>query len=300
MDPVTHGLTGVALSNLFPKKKATFTVLLVASLAPDFDYITRIWGVDAFLRYHRGITHGIIALFVIPLLLGIFANWRVGKNFLYYIFISFVGYGTHLVMDLTNQYPTRILSPLDWSQYSLDLTFIIDPYVVGGLILCIILTAKKSARKRTITAIILLCMVMYMSTRFYLKNRTEDFLRTQLDEYHYRLSPLPNDFSRWWFSTHSDDTYKVGFVDLLTRSVCVQREFLYSEDEPEIRESKQLKTVKNFLYFARSPLPLIERKDDETIVTWLELSYFFIPGDHFIARVRFDDLGRAVEEYFRF
>lgn len=300
MDPVTHGLTGAVISNIFPKRKATLALMLIASLAPDVDYITRLWGLDIFLRYHRGLTHGVLSLILFSLFAGIITSTIIRKGFFYYMMLSFTGYGIHLLMDLTNQYPTRILSPIDWSKYSLNLTFIIDPYIIGALIVALALIRRKKANKRRIAAVLLILITLYVSTRAYLKNATEAFLRTQLDEYHYSLSPLPNDFSRWWFVTKSDNTYRAGIVDLLTKSVCVQKEFVYSEEEPEIRESKQIRTVRNFLYFARFPLPQIERRDDETTVTWRELSYSFMPGDHFIARVRFDGKGRAVEEYFRF
>jgi inner membrane protein len=301
MDPVTHGLTGIFLSNLFPgKKKLSLLVLFFASMAPDIDYITRIGGLDVFLRYHRGITHGILALFVVSILTGIIVRWFTGKGFLYPALLAFFGYGVHLLMDLTNQYPTRILSPLDWTGYSLDLTFIISPYVTGGVLLGIVLTLRKRSRKVLVTLTISLLLLVYFGTRFYLKGAAEEFLRTKLDEYHYHLSPLPNDFLRWWFVTRSGDGYKTGVVDLFTKRVYLHDRLIYSETEPEIRESKQLRTVRNFLYFSRFPYPEIRKTGGETIVTWRELGYAYIPGDHFIARIRFDRLGRAVEEYFRF
>ncbi|NOX20708.1 MAG: hypothetical protein GXO99_05535, partial [Nitrospirae bacterium] len=49
MDPITHGLTGAALSYIPPKRQKTMLVMILASLAPDIDYITRLWGVDIFL-----------------------------------------------------------------------------------------------------------------------------------------------------------------------------------------------------------------------------------------------------------
>lgn len=127
MDPITHTLAGATIFNLGFKRRFALWVILISSIAPDFDYITRLWGIDVFLRYHRGITHGILALFIIPLLIGLIFGHK--KGFFYYTFLSFTAYALHLFLDLTNQYGTRILSPLDWEQYSLDLVFIIDPYV---------------------------------------------------------------------------------------------------------------------------------------------------------------------------
>jgi inner membrane protein len=301
MDPVTHGFTGALLSRAFsPKTKHILLVLVIASLLPDIDYITRFLGTDIFLRYHRGITHGIAAMVLAPLSVGIVARSITGYGFLYYTAVSFLGYGLHLLMDLTTQYPIRILSPLDWYGYSLDLAFIIDPYVSGAVLLGVVLSMRRRARRRLVVAVVISFLIIYMGGRFYLKNRAEAYLRTQLDEYHYRLCPLPNDFLRWWFVVNSGNTYKVGFVDLFTRSVCIKKVFIYSEEQPEIKETKTLRTVRNFLYFAKAPYAEFIKKDEGALVKWYELSYYFLPGEHFVATVEFDRLGRVTKEEFRF
>ncbi|VAX33445.1 Hypothetical protein SAV1869 [hydrothermal vent metagenome] len=300
MDPVTHILTGTLLSKCFPKRKGSLATLVFAANAPDLDYITYLWGADVFLRYHRGITHGIGCLVLFSLLMGFLMHGIFRKGFIYFSVISFAGYGSHLILDLFNRYPVRIFSPLDWSKYSLDILFVIDPYITGALLVGVILTMKKDNMRRLIAVATMILMSLYVAGRFYLKGMAEDFLRTRMDEYHYHLFPLPNDFLRWWFVTNSGKIYKVGTVDLFTRRVSVNDKFIYSEKAPEIKESKQLRVVRNFLYFSRFPLPGIKREGDETIVTWRELSYSFLPGEQFIARVKFDKTGRAVQEYIKF
>jgi|Deesub1362B_J571_1020462.scaffolds.fasta_scaffold00082_81 inner membrane protein len=301
MDPITHGFTGALLSRAFsPRHKNILLILIIASLLPDIDYITRFLGADIFLRYHRGITHGIGAMVLTPLVIGTVARSLTGEGFLYYTGAGFLGYSLHLLMDLTTQYPIRILSPLDWYGYSLDLAFIVDPYVSGAVLLGLLLSMRKKAKRRLIVAVVLLFLIVYMGVRFYLKNQAEAYLRTQLDEYHYRLCPLPNDFLRWWFVVKSGNTYKVGFVDLFTRSVCIKKEFTYSEARPEIKETKTLRTVRNFLYFAKAPYAEFVKKGGGALVKWYELSYYFLPGEHFVAIIEFDRLGRVTREEFRF
>jgi len=112
MDPLTHALSGAVIHQLGFKRKAALFVLIFSAIAPDLDYITRFWGADIFLRYHRGITHGVLALVLFPAIIA-FIFRKKGGFFYYYYSISFIAYGTHLLMDLTNQYGTRILSPLD-------------------------------------------------------------------------------------------------------------------------------------------------------------------------------------------
>jgi inner membrane protein len=298
MDPVTHALTGAAINQLGFKRKASLAVLLISSLAPDLDYVTRFWGADVFLRYHRGITHGVAALFVVPIIIAIIFGHKNG--FFYYFFISLLGYGTHLFMDLTTQYGTRIMSPLDWEPYSLDLTFIIDPYIILGLLACVILGWRNKKRAPVIAAVTLALMVSYFGLRHYLHDEARDFLKTKLDANTYKMCPLPNDFLRWWFVARSGDEFMIGFADLFTQRVCVQDRYKINPGDPFIKRSEELSAVKNFLYFARYPFAEVRKEGDRTVVIWRELSFSFRAGDHFVTKVVFDKYGRVLSSGFSF
>lgn len=298
MDPITHSLAGVTIAQLGFKKKAAFWVLLISSIAPDVDYITRFWGTDIFLRYHRGITHGIIALFTIPLIIALIFVFK--KSFFYYYFLSFLGYSAHILMDLTNQYGTRILSPLDWNPYALDITFIIDPYISIGLLLCVIFCIFNRKKAVVISASTIILLLVYTGGRYYLHNKTKDFLKTRVEANTYKICPLPNDFTRWWFITKSGSEIKTGFADLFTQRICIQDIFTLTEKDPLIERSKDTRAVKNFLRFANFPYPEIKKDKDRTIVTWRELAYSFMPGDHFIAKVIFDENEKILKSEFKF
>jgi inner membrane protein len=298
MDPVTHALSGIVIRQLGFKKKAALFVLIFSAIAPDLDYVTRLWGVDVFLRYHRGITHGILALFVFPAIVALI--FRKKGGFFYYYFISFLAYGAHLLMDLTNQYGTRILSPLDWNQYSLDLTFIIDPYITIGLLLCIIAGRLNKTRAALIAVITMILLVAYIGGRAYLQNEARQFLKTKVDANIYKVYPLPNDFLRWWFITKSGHEINAGFVDLFTQRVCIHEKYYLDNNDPAIAESKKSRVIQNFLYFARHPYAEVKRENNRTIVTWRELSYSFMAGEGFSAKVVMDKNGKIIESYFKF
>jgi inner membrane protein len=298
MDPITHGLAGVTIYHLGFRRKHAIWVLLFSSIAPDFDYITRFWGMDIFLRYHRGITHGVLALFVVPIIIGFIFGYR--KGFLYYFFIAFLGYGAHLFMDLTNQYGTRILSPLDWQQYSLNLTFIIDPYITIGLLLSVILCKFNKEKAVSIALITVFLFISYTAGRYYLYNKTRDFLKEKLDANTYNLCPLPNDFLRWWFVVRSGDEVKVGFADLFTQRVCIQETYRIAEKDPFIERSKRTRIVKNFLYFAKYPYAEVKSEKGKIEVIWRELSYSFFAREHFVAKVVFDKQGNILSSYLKF
>jgi inner membrane protein len=298
MDPLTHALSGAVLHQLGFKRKAALFVLIFSAIAPDLDYITRLWGTDVFLRYHRGITHGILALALFPAIMAFI--FRKKGGFFYYYSISFLAYGAHLLMDLTNQYGTRMLSPLDWNQYSLDLTFIIDPYITIGLLLCVII--GKVNKRRAVAAAIctVLLFAVYIGGRAYLQKETKQFLKTKVDANIYKVYPLPNDFLRWWFITKSGDEIDTGFVDLFTKRVCIQDKYRMDNSDHAIIESRKNRVVQNFLYFAKYPYAEVKTENSKTIVIWKELAYSFMAGESFVAKVVMDKNGKVIESYFKF
>ncbi len=298
MDPVTHALSGIALKNLGFRRKGALGVALFASIAPDLDYITRFWGTDVFLRYHRGITHSVFALLAVSIAIGLILGLK--KGFFYYFFLSALSYGLHLFLDLTNQYGTRVLSPLDWRPFSLDITFIIDPYILAGLLISAVLCLRNKKKAARFAAFTMALLAVYMGGRYYLHGKARDFLGANMRDYTCKVVPLPNDFTRWWFVARSKDDIKVGFSDLFTKRLCVQESYPPTPEDPAIEKSKETRAVKNFLYFAKYPYADVKRHDGMTEVRWRELSFSFIPGEHFVARVVTDDTGRVVSSGFEF
>ncbi|MDP2167428.1 MAG: metal-dependent hydrolase [Thermodesulfovibrionales bacterium] len=298
MDPVTHALAGITIKNLGFKRRAALWVALFASVAPDLDYITRFWGVDVFLRYHRGITHGILALLAVSLVIGLIFGLR--KGFLYYFSLSALAYGFHILLDLINQYGVRLMSPLNWQAYSLDLAFIIDPYVSIGLLAGVVFAAFNKKRAVAAAYFTLMFFGLYAGGRYYLHEKAEDFLRHRLDESTCTVCPLPNDFLRWWFVARSKDGVRVGFADMFTGRICFQETYPPPASDPLIEMSKQDRVVKNFLYFAKYPYPEVKRQNGAVTVKWKELSYSFMADEHFTATVVMDEKGRVLKSYFKF
>ncbi|GBE31190.1 hypothetical protein BMS3Bbin05_00087 [bacterium BMS3Bbin05] len=300
MDPVTHTLTGITLSNFAPKRRAFFWILVISSVLPDIDYVTRIPGLDVFLRYHRGITHGILAVILVPLLLSLVFRIIYGSGFFHFFLFSFIGYSIHILMDLTNQYGTRVLSPFDWHQYSLGLTFIIEPYVTLTLITAVIATKVFRKKPILISLIAFLCISGYVAGKYVLKGVAESFLKDRIESEEVYLAPLPNDFLRWWYVARTSDKIQTGMVDLFTQRVYLHDNLVYSDDDPLIVRSRETRVVRNFLYFARFPYPSVFTKEKYTLVEWRELSYAYIPGRHFVADVIFDQNGAVIDSSFRF
>ena len=70
MDNLTHSLVGAILGQLGLKKKSGLAMptLIIPANLPDIDAACAVYGVES-LSMRRGITHGPIALLLLPLIL---------------------------------------------------------------------------------------------------------------------------------------------------------------------------------------------------------------------------------------
>ncbi|MCS7203753.1 MAG: metal-dependent hydrolase [Thermodesulfovibrio sp.] len=282
MDPLTHSLTGFTLSKLITKKKILLFVLILSSLIPDIDVLLRIYNKELFLTYHRGVTHGVFALILFPLIPATLLYKKTG--FLKTYFISFLGYLTHILLDLTNQYGTKILSPIDNTSYNLSLTFIVDPYILLPLLFAVGVSIKLKKQAKFLYVIALVFIASYITTKAYLKVEAKEFLKQKIEAHQYRVYPLPNDFLRWWFVARFHEEYTTGFVDLFTKRVYIDEKYKIKNDEA-ILKSKESKAVRVFLSFAKHPVAVIKKEGDSVLVLWKELAYGFLPNDRFTVKV---------------
>jgi inner membrane protein len=242
MDPLTHGLAGAVVRKLGFKWKGAFFVLVVASIAPDIDYITMLIGKDVFLKYHRGITHGLPALFAVSASVLIL----IGLNMkgIYYSALTFIGYGLHIVFDVVTHHGVRIFYPLDHQFYSLYIIPGIDPYISIGLLMSLILTRMNKDKARIIALATILIVVSYVGVRKHYRDGAFELLRSSRNEYIVSsICPLPNDFLRWWFVARDGDGIKTGFADLFMNEVYLHKKYPSQVKDPVIEATKQLSEV---------------------------------------------------------
>ncbi len=160
MDNLTHSLVGVMLAragldrthayadpndpaSLGAARKQRFTLMMVlAANVPDIDGFPFFYDPLEYLEIHRGPTH---AFFFLPLmaLLPIAVVWAVNRRrpsaLLYWWFASMIAVASHLLLDWTNVYGIRMLSPFSGEWLHLDMTNLIDPFI--WLILLVALAA---------------------------------------------------------------------------------------------------------------------------------------------------------------
>jgi inner membrane protein len=158
MDNLTHSLIGAALGQAGLKRKTGLAMptLIIAANIPDIDGVCMILGTVS-LAMRRGLTHGPIALLVLPLLLTgamiAFDRWqaRRGKRPKgrlpvrpgWLLALAYVGCLSHPLFDWMNSYGIRLLEPFSHRWYYGDALFIVDPWLLAILATGIWLSRRR-------------------------------------------------------------------------------------------------------------------------------------------------------------
>lgn len=102
--------------------------VLIGAEMPDFDFVIRYWGGDvAYLRHHRGPTHGLAVLPAEAALIAWSLRWvwpavPFGSLFLW----SLLGCLSHVLFDMGNDYGTQALWPFSGRRIARDIIPIVD------------------------------------------------------------------------------------------------------------------------------------------------------------------------------
>jgi inner membrane protein len=137
VDPLTHLATGVICSQLVstPSRWWATVAGAIFALLPDIDYLFIYWDRLAFIRYHRGFTHSLVALPLFALAGALAGRFLGGPRwFKPLLILGLVVLSTHLLLDLATSYGTQLLSPFFRKRFALDWIFIIDPYFTALLL----------------------------------------------------------------------------------------------------------------------------------------------------------------------
>jgi membrane-bound metal-dependent hydrolase YbcI (DUF457 family) len=145
MDPITHGITGALLGKgLFSGRQgrvATFAATLGA-VFPDVDIVAEAISRDplAIVKYHRGITHSFVALPFFAALLAWLTRVVIRRrgieapSWAMLTLIYGVGIASHIFLDGTTSFGTRMWAPISEKRVAWDLMFIID-FVLSSCVL---------------------------------------------------------------------------------------------------------------------------------------------------------------------
>jgi len=150
LDNLTHSLAGAVLGQMGLKKKTGLgmATLIIAANIPDIDAVATLLGGVQHLAIRRGITHGPIAMLLLPLVLtGImiwFDRWQMRRGKRpsdrlpihrgWLLALAYIGCLSHPALDWLNSYGIRLLEPFSSQWFYGDSIFIIDIWIWAALI----------------------------------------------------------------------------------------------------------------------------------------------------------------------
>ncbi len=171
MDNVTHTLFALTLARtpLGRAGRGTTAALVLASNVPDIDIVTALGGTDAYLKWHRGPTHGPLGVLGLGLLVAGVVHLAMNRQrrgpaetpaapFRMLCAVAIIGVFGHVLMDLPTSYGTRVLAPFDWHWFAVDWMPIIDVYLLFALTAGLLFGQLSAESRRRNAAIVLALM----------------------------------------------------------------------------------------------------------------------------------------------
>jgi inner membrane protein len=145
LDNLTHSLVGALLGRMGAKRLSprAMPALIVSANLPDIDSFIAPWLGLSGRTFHRGFTHGVGGLLVMPFVTAaIILLWnklrpsKEGPLKLGGLLLAcFIGTLSHPALDYLNTYGVRLLEPFSHRWFYGDTLFIVDPWIWLMLIL---------------------------------------------------------------------------------------------------------------------------------------------------------------------
>lgn len=235
MDPLTHGVIGLAISAFSGDPVTLLSPIslgcALGAMSPDVDIVTKLKGDYVYLKYHRGVSHSIPALFILAgaITLGLsifFQEFNFSRVFLW----TLIGCFSHTFFDVLNSYGTKLFMPFSKKKSMVGILMLYDPVVT---ILCILLIFVGE-NTLIFNAGVILSFILYIIVRLYMKHYASALINEMYSKNFdiHEISVLPSlmAFHKWDFIVNTEEYHLVGQVNIITRCVSERKRLKKSDD----------------------------------------------------------------------
>ena len=302
MDPICHTLVGAALGSTGLERTTRFgraTLILGANL-PDVDLISYGWGDTAALEFRRGVTHGIPALLILPVLLA-GAMMLCGRrsraggpsqttDFKWLLALSAISVASHPALDFLNVYGVRWLMPFDATWFYGDTLYIVDPWMWAVLAIAL-LFARLRRHNGTLplftrpAVLGLLVAFTYISAMAIGNSISRHIVESELSSAEiprFMVAPHPVTPFRRSVVIDGESAYRLGTVELLPRPRFWLEDRLVPRGEsPASDRAAATRVGRAFLSWARFPFFESDDPRDPSVVYILDARYTLSREDTF-------------------
>ncbi len=231
MDPITHGLIGLALAkftgNDISISDAATVSIVIGSIFPDVDIVFQKWGDYVYLKNHRGLTHSILGITISAAFLAVLLSFFFKGTGINELFVwSFFGGLSHSAFDLLNSYGAKLLWPFCNKKFSLGILNSFDPLFFLTLTSCII---SKPAYKTLALIVFISYIFLRILMKWFVSNELHKNYTTECGKV--SLLPSLTSLFRWHFVLEEPDRNVVGEKNILKRNIKIFKVFDKMEDE---------------------------------------------------------------------
>lgn len=285
MDTASHLLFGATLAGLayldpvVAENPTVATAVLVGTLvgshAPDLDALIRIKGFASYIRYHRGITHSVLALFIWPAVISVPLMWTFdlqGHWFTIYAW-TFLSILLHVILDTLNAYGVQSLRPMVKEWIHLDILSIFDPFLFIVHSLGLVLwqgfgwqptllfpwVYGGSLGYIVIKAIYHQVLVMYVKKQF-------SYIGTC------QVVPTLQWF-HWLFVFETENEFYAGRI--IGTHIILEEEYPKTEAHPIIQATMHIDGVRAFLQFAQRVHVTYQQNPHGYEVRWSDVRFWY-------------------------
>jgi inner membrane protein len=327
MDPLTHIVVNIAAGRAGLNKvtRLATPMLIVTSIAADFDWLTALVGPRAFLQGHRTITDSLCGAAAIAILTALCFALGTRKHsaspirFFRALIVCSIGAALHTFFDLTNSYGMKLLWPVSDKWYALDSVSQFDVIILvilaAGILLPMLFRLvgeEIGAQRKTkgvFSAVFALALVFaYVGARYILHERAVTLINSRLYNGAPPLSAgtFPDSPSPFhWAGVITTETTMlraevpviVGVYDPFAAKIIYK-----PEESPALDAARVSATASIFLNFARFPRAHVERTDRgyHVEITDMRFEIGTPPAHSMAAVIDLDDRAKVVHEELRF
>jgi len=310
MDNLTHSLAGAVLGQIGLKKKTGLgmATLIIAANVPDIDAFAVLLGGQHHLAIRRGITHGPIAMAILPFLLAGLMIWfdrwqtkrgkrpadRLPLHKGWLLALAYIGTLSHPALDWLNSYGVRVLEPFSSTWIAGDTIFIIDIWIWIALIAGFWISRRREKQgianwqRPAWISFTAICAYIFANGAItgVAESRTTQWLKseTSIEPELVVANPLPVMFWKRAMLWRSAELYGGEDFDLFSSDMAKFRNqggnlgTPHMLNHPAVAKAGEIDPeVKAYLFWSRMPVVTVEDKDDNYLVT-LRDQRFMISG----------------------
>ncbi|WP_129596822.1 metal-dependent hydrolase [Anaerophilus nitritogenes] len=301
MDPLTHGVIGLAIS-AFSGDPVSLTHPIslgcaIGAMSPDIDIIAKVKGDYTYLKHHRGISHSLPSLIGLSIIITIGLSFFFQFQFLQVLFWTFLGCLSHTVFDILNSYGAKLFMPFTKKKSMIGILMLYDPVIT---LLCILLIFVRE-KSFVFYSLIGITFFLYLGFRYcmkiYAKKIVEKYYHNGYKIVDINILPALMAFHKWDFIVSTTTYHLVGQVNFINGKVSERKKFKKPQDEV-VKMFQQTNVGKYFKEFTPIYHVIQLEKQDNIILKSIDLRYYFRNNFMHHATVIYDDEKNIVESFF--